>query len=386
MSTPQYGVTVDGFIRKPLSVIIDSINKRFTAAYGSSFDTSPESPDGQTIGIVSDEIDVCWGLAQSAYNAYRPGATFGIGLDNICELNNVRRYVNTPTTIAVQLIGSSGTLVPAGSIVGTDSGEQFSTNVDTYIPNDVTATCTTSGEIYVAAGAITKIITPITGWTGVSNSYAGVTGVERESDPKLRSRREKSTITTGTNTVEAIYDALSEMGLEYIRIRDNDSATPIGSQPAYSFHVVVSGGNQNEIAQAIFENKPAGIQAYGTTTVSVKDSKGYPHSIGFSRPQDVPVYISITFKRGQNGSSNDAISSITTAITNYVSLLQSGESVVWSYLFTPIVLSTPNIEIDSIFIGLSANPTLTDTITMDIFQKAKVTSASLVITDITDVT
>ena len=57
MATIQYGVTDDGFVRKPIYVILSSLNNKFKAAFGANFDTSPESPDGQVIGIVTDEID-----------------------------------------------------------------------------------------------------------------------------------------------------------------------------------------------------------------------------------------------------------------------------------------------------------------------------------------
>ena len=74
MATTQYGVTDKGFVRKPIEAILDGLNNKFTAAFGSTFDLSPEGPDGQVIGIVADEISQCWGQAEYGYNAYRPGA------------------------------------------------------------------------------------------------------------------------------------------------------------------------------------------------------------------------------------------------------------------------------------------------------------------------
>ncbi|MBG6243001.1 MAG: hypothetical protein EKE20_14785 [Candidatus Symbiopectobacterium sp. Dall1.0] len=383
MAETKYGVTKDGFMRKPLSVIINELNSKFTAAFGTSFDTSPESPDGQVIGIVADKLAECWKVAQASYNSYRPGAMEGVGLDSIVELNGIRRDVNRPTTVTAMLDGVQGTLIPKGCKVGTENGYEFTTNNDVVLPNDVTVTCTKVGEIYVAVGALTKILTPIDGWESVTNKEASNTGVVYESDPKLRSRRERSTMLSGTNTVEAVYSSLVSMGLSYVRVRDNDTKIPIGEQPPNSFHTVVVGGTKNDIAQTIFQNKPGGIKAYGKTIVTVYDSKGYPHEIGYSRPDDVDIYISIKFKR-KAGSSNDSIHSIKSSLINYLDDMSPGVDVVWSYLFSPILMNTPNIEIIDIKIGLSKEKTEQGiTIPMDIFQKAKTRNDLIEVKDLT---
>ena len=52
--------------------------------------------------------------------------------------------------------------------------------------------------------------------------------------------------------------------------------------------VVVSGGSDMEIAQAILEQKAGGIQTYGTTKVEVPSDDSQPVEVCFNRPQ--PVY------------------------------------------------------------------------------------------------
>lgn len=383
MTDSVYGVTKQGFIRKPLEKIINDLNSKFIAEFGSSFDVTPESPDGQIIGIIADKISQCWDLAQGSYNSYRPGATQGVGLDAIVELNRITRIVNKPTEVTCVMGGDNGVLIPAGSIVATSDGQyEFTTNNDITIPNAVTATCTVTGEIPILANSVTSIISQIDGWTSVNNPGNGITGIDYESDPQLRARREKSTIVTGTNTTEAIYDALSSMSLQYVRVRDNDTTQSIGSQPANSFHTVVVGGTDYDIAKAIYDNKPSGIKAYGSTVVKIKDSKGYDHDIGFSRPTNIDVFVNLTYKR-YAGSSNDTTQNILSALSKYINGLSPGESVIWSKLFAPVMLTNNQIEIDSLTIGTSATALSTDTITMDIYQRAYVDSTTITITDIT---
>jgi uncharacterized phage protein gp47/JayE len=368
-----YGVTDNGFVRKPVDVILDSLNKRFTGQFGDSFDTSPESPDGQVIGIVADEIDTCWNQAEQAYNAYRPGATEAIALDNICELTGAIRYVNKPTTVTVMLSGDVGAVQTSGLVVGDSQGNQFTLANNVTLPGDATFTCTKYGEIYVAPNTVTSIVSGgVDGLKSVNNPEAGYTGVDYESDVSLRSRRDKTTVSSGSSSVESIYATLSALGLEYIRIRDNDTDKQIGNQPPNSLYVVVDGGTVNDIAQRISERKAGGVPTYGTTSVTVYDVKGNPQTINFSRSTRIGVFIDVEFRRlpTANISSNDAATNIKAAVVSYINSLQPGAPVAWSYIVPSVLSSNTGIQIDSLKVGLSVDSMGTDTISFDIDERA----------------
>lgn len=365
-----YGVTDKGFVAKPLDTIIQDLNNKFIGRFGTTFDVSPESPDGQIIGIIANEISECWQQAQHGFNGFRPGAVAGVGLDAICELTGIIRYVNRPTKVTVELTGDSGTLVEAGSLVG-DGTNEFTTDNDVSLPGDVTVTCTKSGEIYIAKNTVNKVLTEVSGWTGCNNLDEGVTGVDYEKDQALRARRDRTTV-KGSATVEAIYSALSDLDLSYIRIRDNDTGSSIGDQPTGSIFIVVDGGTKNDIAQRIFDKKTAGVQTFGSESVIVKDSKGYPKEIRFSRSSLEPVYISGKFRRlpGSNLGSNDVVLNLKEAVSKYINGLSPGAPVVWSYIFSPLLESSPGIQIDSLYIGLEENPTGTSTLNLEIDKRA----------------
>lgn len=384
MATIQYGVTEDGFVRKPVTEVVKSLNNKFIAAFGANFDVSPESPDGQVIGIVSDEIASCWEQAQQVFNAYRPGAVEGVGLDNVCELTNTKRYVNKPSQATVYCNGTLGTLVPAGSLVS-DGSRQFVLDTDVTLPGDVTAIATEPGEYYIAADTIINIITPIAGWTSVTNPTIGTTGVNYESDPELRARRDKTTAVNSATTAEAIYASLADLDIDYIRVRDNDTDAAIGSQPPGTVFVVVDGGTSNDIARRIYNAKTGGVPTHGDIEITINDSRGYPHPIKFSRPVRTPIFVKGTFRRrsSANISSNDAAERLQEAAINYLNSLQPGDDVVWSNMFGPIMSAVQYIEVDSLFIGLSANPTSTATIELDIDKRAQGLEANITFTDVT---
>lgn len=384
MATIQYGVTKDGFVRKPVTEVVKSLNNKFLAAFGANFDISPESPDGQVIGIVSDEIASCWEQAQQVFNAYRPGAVEGVGLDNVCELTNTKRYVNKPSQATVYCDGTLGTLVPAGSLVS-DGSRQFVLDTDVTLPGDVTAIATEPGEYYIAANTIINILTPIAGWTSVTNPTIGTTGVNYESDPELRARRDKTTAVNSATTAEAIYASLADLDIDYIRVRDNDTDAAIGSQPPGTVFVVVDGGTSNEIARRIYNAKTGGVPTHGDIKITINDSRGYPHPIRFSRPVRAPIFVKGTFRRraSANIGSNDAAERLQEAAIAYLNSLQPGDDVVWSNMFGPIMSAVQYIEVDSLFIGLSTNPTSTATIELDIDKRAQGLKANISFTDVT---
>ena len=97
------GVTADGFINTDRQTIYNAISDQLQAAFGAYFDTSAESPDGQYIGIVADLAKQCLDISEEAYSQYNPNTAYGIGLDQIVVLNNIKRFVNTPTTVTVEL-------------------------------------------------------------------------------------------------------------------------------------------------------------------------------------------------------------------------------------------------------------------------------------------
>lgn len=382
----KYGVTENGFVRKPLSEIIASLNNRFVGKFGKTFDTSPESPDGQVIGIVADEIHTCWQQSEMAFNAYRPGATQGVGLDNICELTKTVRYVDRPTRVTIECDGDVDTLIPEGSIVS-DGNMDFKTLEDVLIPGDVTAEATLLGEYYVAPNTVTQIkTTSIVGWKTVSNPEAGQTGIIYEEDPALRARRDRTTASESATTIEAIYAALADLDLEYIRIRDNDTAAPIGEQPSGTVMVVVDGGTKNDIARRIYRAKTGGVPTFGNIEITVNDSKGWPHVVRFSRSVDYPVYVTGTFRRrvGSNISSNDTAALFKEASLGYINNLKPGEPLIWSRLFAPLMNVVQGVELVDLTIGINLNAMSHTSIEPDIYQRVRTTADKLTFTDVTN--
>ena len=373
------GVTEQGFTVKSAAEITADLDAKFVGTFGSQFDTSAESPDGQLIGVVAKLLEDVWQQAEGAYNAYSPSNAYGVGLDKVAEINGITRITNLPTSVAITFSGTAGTVVPAGYIVKTVDGLEFATVAVAVIPAIVTAKCTTQGAIKILANEVHVLTTAIAGLTGATNLEPGITGIVREEDTAFRARRENSTISRGTSSIDAIYEGVKSLNLPYIAIIENTTSATVDGVPANSFLVVVEGGTPAEVSQVIYDNKPQGITSYGSIVTVVNDSKGYPHNIGISRP--TPIDISVTTSiTNLPGASVDSATLVKAAIVDYVNNLNISEDVYWSYFFSAILEVVPNIKINSLQIKFTVGGTFgTTDLVLTPQQRARTDASKVVV-------
>lgn len=373
------GVTEQGFTVKSAAEITANLDAKFVGTFGSQFDTSAESPDGQLIGVVAKLLEDVWQQAEGAYNAYSPSNAYGVGLDKVAEINGITRITNLPTSVAITLSGTAGTVVPAGYIVKTVDGLGFATVTVAVIPAIVTAKCTTQGAIRILANEVHVLTTAIAGLTGATNLEPGITGIVREEDPAFRARRENSTISRGTSSIDAIYEGVKSLNLPYIAIVENTTSAIVDGVPANSFLVVVEGGTPAEVSQVIYDNKPQGITSYGSIVTVINDSKGYPHNIGISRP--TPIDISVTTSiTNLPGASVDSATLVKAAIVDHVNNLNISEDVYWSYFFSAILAVVPNIKINSLQIKFTVGGTFgTTDLVLTPQQRARTDASKVVV-------
>ena len=373
------GVTEQGFTVKSAAEITTDLDAKFVGTFGSQFDTSAESPDGQLIGIVAKLLEDVWQQAEGAYNAYSPSNAYGVGLDKVAEINGITRITNLPTSVAITFSGTAGTVVPAGYIVKTVDGLEFATVAVAVIPAIVTAKCTTQGAIRILANEVHVLTTAIAGLTNATNLEPGVTGIVREEDPAFRARRENSTISRGTSSIDAIYEGVKSLNLPYIAIIENTTSATVDGVPANSFLVVVEGGTPAEVSQVIYDNKPQGITSYGSIVTVINDSKGYPHNIGISRP--TPIDISVTTSiTNLPGASVDSATLVKATIVDYVNNLNISEDVYWSYFFSAILEVVPNIKINSLQIKFTVGGTFgTTDLVLTPQQRARTDASKVVV-------
>ena len=160
---------------------------------------------------------------------------------------------------------------------------------------DVTVTAETAGEVQAPAGTLTVIETPISGWDTVSNSLDIDVGSDVETDQSLKLRRLSEIAIAGKATLEAIRSSLLAITevTAVVVFENNSTLTDINGRPPHSLDIVVENGDSSEIALTIFNTVAAGIQTIGLVTELVTDSQGFSHTIKYSRPDDILIYLDI---------------------------------------------------------------------------------------------
>lgn len=130
------------------------------------------------------------------------------------------------------------------------------------------------------------------------NTLDAEPGRNIETDEELRIRREELLRGIGSGSLEAIRSRLLllEDAIQVFIFENDEDVVDINGLPPHSFEVVVSGSTEQAIADEIFASKPIGIDTYGSISKSVEDSQGFFHTIEFSRPTDVDIYIDVTIQ------------------------------------------------------------------------------------------
>ena len=160
-----------------------------------------------------------------------------------------------------------------------------------------------SGPFNVKAGQLNSIDTPAEGIERVLNFEDFVPGRYAETDEELRLRWLNRVTSPITSTKDSIRNAIESLpGVSDASIFDIDDNSDI---PPLTIDIVVNGGDENDIAQAIYNTKPPGVRvvaqlAQQSITGNATDSFGNLKPIIFSRPDIVPAVAKITLQKLSN--------------------------------------------------------------------------------------
>jgi len=236
---------------------------------------------------------------------------------------------------------------------------------------NVTFNATQTGPIVANAGTLTNIVTPISGLDLILNIQDAFLGTNVETDNAYRARMAQELQIAGAGTVPAIRSKLlSVNGVISALVYENitDVADSRG-RPPHSFECVVNGGTDSDIANAIWEAKPAGVATFGTSSYVITDSQGQSHTIYFSRPTQVDIYIIANLTVNSNYPSNgDTL--VKEALSNYVNGLGQGASVIVIPLLISQLATIPGIDDAELLVGTSPGPTLPNNIPIVPYEQA----------------
>lgn len=121
----EYGVTVNGFVRKRLPEIREDIFKSLEQNLGSTVSRQPNSMIGVLVGVYAAELDRMWQLLERDYYDRSPISASEGSLDNTLAYTNVQRKKAQASYLYAVCYGRSGMVLPANCQIKDASGYKW---------------------------------------------------------------------------------------------------------------------------------------------------------------------------------------------------------------------------------------------------------------------
>ena len=168
----------------------------------------------------------------------------------------------------------------------------------------------------------------------------------------------------------------SVRGVTYENVQINQSQNTSGSGIQNNgISITVLGGNEDDIALAIFNSVGEGIGMVGDIEKQVLDINGVPHSVSFSRPNQKALEISMSLVVYPDFPANGQ-SQIKQALVDYFNNLNVGEDIYYSRLYEPIN-SIRGFSVRNLKIGLLGGTLGTDDIVLGHNELATISAENI---------
>jgi uncharacterized phage protein gp47/JayE len=343
MTIPITTIDAAGVHKPAFSAVLAGIVSSYQVIYGSDVVLTPDTQDGQFLGIVATAIDELNALAVAVYNQFSPATSQGVGLSSVVKINGLERDDPTNSTAVLLLVGQQGTEINNGFVIDT-LNNNWNLPASVTIPFagqiSVTATCQTPGAVQAAPGTLTKMGVIVPGWQTVTNPQAATPGAPVQTDAQLRITQSLATAIPALSVVGGLQGALLSLpGVQTALVFENDTDTvDANGLPSGSISCVVAGGNLQDIINTIGVKKGPGVGTFGNTVGTFVDTAGTPRQVAYFVPIQVPIAVQITLN-SLNGYTTDVQSNIAQVVTNFINALAGDQNVIRGRLFVPANLS-----------------------------------------------
>lgn len=282
--------------------ILDYLISEYKRIYGADIYLGNDSQDYQLLSLQALMLyDEACGTV-NAQNNCSPATAQGDALSRLVRINGIRRLAASYSTVPLKVEGTVGTPINKGIIEDPLKQRWLLPDLVT-IGTDGTASCTARAEkigaVYVPKSAIFTIITPTLGWQKVSATADAMPGDKVETDAELRLRQRLSVAIPSQSILAGMLGAVANIkGVSSVRAYDNDGEiTDARGIPAHTIAIIVDGGADQDIAQAIYTKKTPGVGTFGATAIVIYDKYGIPLTIRFARPKRTTIIGEITLKK-----------------------------------------------------------------------------------------
>lgn len=272
-------------------------------------DTEPTTPAGQLIDAEVAEIEAKNAELLYLSNMFNPNVSDGRWQDALGYIYFLQRKLDEPTVVTCQLTGLNGTVIPYGALVQSLNGHTLICNRSVTIGADGKAETTfrvsENGPIEIPPHSVTAIVTTIPGWDTVDNDAAGAVGRDLETRSEFEARRAASVGANAHGSTGALFGTIANTpGVLDVQVLENIGPNPVVKYgvtvPAHGITVCVYGGEDEAIAEAIYNKKDNGCDTGGNTPIvhAASDYHNAVYNYLIMRPETVNFWIKVTLGRG----------------------------------------------------------------------------------------
>ena len=304
-------ITTDGIIIQTYAEAFSELGDGFKGIYGNDINIDQESPDGQRVGLGARQSIDAQSLAVAVYNSLDPELSIGVSFNRVLKLSGLFLRPTTRSQVDVTLAMEFNDTLVAGYTVKDDLDQLWVTVADNIVTtgsNTVTLFAKDYGEVTAEIGTVTEPVTIILGVISVTNPAVAVPGVDEETEPDARVRRNKSLGNPSQSTRAKMFSAIGNIAnVTDVEVYENSTTGTVDTIPAHSIWVVVEGGDVEDIAEVMTKNKHDGTGTKGAVTETFEETVTRPnsttlvltHTMNFDRPTNVPLTVTVDAAKKQ---------------------------------------------------------------------------------------
>ncbi|MCX2589735.1 MULTISPECIES: baseplate J/gp47 family protein [Proteus] len=361
-------ITETGIVIDSLSDVHKRLTDGFKRIYGDDISIDADSPDGQMIGLFSQEIDNINQALSMIAQMLDPYKATGAWLEQRAMYAGiVRRGADYSYLDDVIVTGKQGVKVPKGSIFSDGNLSKWVTLADIVLDINGSARVNMRshelGAFSIQAGKELSMDTVIVGVEKITTTKIAKEGVFEEMDGSLLTRFMRSHSINNHDDRQGLEGALLDLpDVKQARVYENfTNQTDDKGVPAHSLNAVVIGGRDDDIGLTILKKKIGGCGVFGSIS-NTQEYAGAQRTVKFDRASSVNIKVKLLLERvgGFHDIDTESIKSALSATS-----FEIGESV-YAMRLTCQVNSVQGFYIKSITVNGS------DSVKVGVRQRAQI--------------
>lgn len=287
--------------------LLEALTQAFQTIYGADANLDQSSPDGQLLNIFAQGGVDIRELLMQIYNSFDPDNCSGRILDERCAINNIFRKGGTFTTVPIDITTNRTVTLQGldenyndvnatGYTIQDSAGNQFILVSTQTLQAGTTRVLFRSkdiGSVQTTLNTITIPVTIVLGVVSVNNPVDATEGKNEESDYDLKVRRRQSVSIGSSGYLNGLLATVLQLdGVTDAALYENFTGeVDANGTPAHCMWLVVEGGSDADIADAIYRKKSYGCNMRGNITYTITTVSAQQFVAKWDEPTEQELYL-----------------------------------------------------------------------------------------------